>query len=384
MEHTFDISNISLIVAFAFLGGLIFRSLNLPQLTGYMLAGIVIGPSVLNIAGDVAGLKTLSEFAVVLLMFMIGLELDASRFRSVLGTAMIITLSQIVISASAVFALGLLFSWSLPLVLTLSFMLALSSTAVAVGSLRNLGLLDTKEGNLAVGILIAQDILVVPMLVVVGALDSGLNIRNAVDLAVTLTGIFGSMFVIFALVSQPRWVLRLEHFFTVGITQPAVAGVGLCFGAAALFGAFGLSSAYGAFAIGLLLGNVGTVGNTYRKAVAPIHDVLVMVFFVSIGLLVDSNFVYEHWFEILVTVVVAIGLKIIGTTLILRLYKFSWNTSFQLSGILGHIGEFAFVLSALAVGNSLLTEEQYILAVTVIAMSLLVSPFVSKVFSKEY
>ncbi|MFZ2707353.1 MAG: cation:proton antiporter [Minisyncoccia bacterium] len=108
MEHTFDISNISLILAFAFLGGLIFRSLNLPQLTGYMLAGIVIGPSVLNIAGDVAGLKTLSEFAVVLLMFMIGLELDASRFRSVLGTAMIITLSQIVISASAVFALGLL------------------------------------------------------------------------------------------------------------------------------------------------------------------------------------------------------------------------------------------------------------------------------------
>jgi CPA2 family monovalent cation:H+ antiporter-2 len=384
MEHTLDISNISLILAFAFFGGLIFRSLNLPQLTGYMLAGVVIGPSVFDIAGGIEGLKTLSEFAVVLLMFMIGLELDASKFRSVFGTAITIALGQIFLSTAAVFALGSIFSWSLPLVLTLSFMLALSSTAVAVGSLRSLNLLDTKEGNVAVGILIAQDILVVPMLVIVGSLDSGLNIRNAVDLAVTLTGIFGSMFVIFALVSQPKWVTRLEHFFTVGITQPAVAGVGLCFGVAALFGAFGLSSAYGAFAIGLLLGNVGTVGNTYRKAVAPIHDVLVMVFFVSIGLLVDLNFVFEHWIEILVTVTVAIALKIIGTTLILRWYDFSWNTSFQMSGILGHIGEFAFVLSALAAGNALLTEEQYILAITVIAMSLLVSPFVSKVFSKEY
>ncbi len=382
MEHSFDISHISLILAFAFLGGLVFRAFKLPQLAGYMMAGIVIGPSLLNIAGEAQTLKTMSEFAVVLLMFMIGLELDASKFRSVFGTALTIALSQIFLSSVAVLTLGFFFSWSLPLVLTLSFMLALSSTAVAVGSLRSLNLLDTKEGNVAVGILIAQDILVVPMLVIVGSLDSGLNVHSAVDLTVTLTGIFASMFIIFALVSQPKWVARLEHFFTVGITQPAVAGVGLCFGVATIFGAIGLSAAYGAFAIGLLLGNVGVVGITYRKAVAPIHDVLVMVFFVSIGLLVDLNFVYTHWLEILVTVSVAIGFKIIGTTLILRWYKFSWDTSLQMSGVLGHIGEFAFVLSALAVGNSLLTEEQYLLAITVIAMSLLVSPFVNKLLAK--
>lgn len=382
MEPSFDISHISLILAVAFLGGLLFRAFNLPQLTGYMLAGIVIGPSLLNIAGDANALKTLSEFAVVLLMFMIGLELDASRFRSVFGTALTIALSQIVLSTTAVFLLAFVFSWSLPLVLTLSFMLALSSTAVAVGSLRSLNLLDTKEGNVAIGILIAQDILVVPMLVIVGSLDSGLNIRNIVELCITIFGIFASMFVIFQLVSHPKWVERLENFFTVGITQPAVAGVGLCFGVAALFGSLGLSSAYGAFAIGLLLGNVGTVGITYRKAVAPIHDVLVMVFFVSIGLLVDLNFVYEHWIEIIATVCVAIFIKVVGTALILRWYKFSWDSSLQMSGVLGHIGEFAFVLSALAVGNSLLTEEQYLLAITVIAMSLLVSPLVNKLVGR--
>lgn len=382
MEHSFDISHISLILAFAFLGGLVFRAFKLPQLTGYMLAGIIIGPSVFNIAGDAQALKTLSEFAVVLLMFMIGLELDASKFRSVFKTALTIALSQILFSTVAVFLLAFVFSWSLPLVLTLSFMLALSSTAVAVGSLRSLNLLDTKEGNVAVGILIAQDILVVPMLVVIGSLDSGLNVRNIVELGITIGSIFMSMFVIFELVSHPKWVERLENFFTVGITQPAVAGVGLCFGAAALFGSIGLSSAYGAFAVGLLLGNVGTVGTTYRKAVAPIHDVLVMVFFVSIGLLVDLNFVYAHLGEIMLTVVVAIGLKIIGTAVILRWYKFSWHSSLQMSGVLGHIGEFAFVLSALAVGNSLLTEEQYLLAITVIAMSLLVSPFVNKILAR--
>ncbi len=382
MEHSFDISHISLILAVAFLGGLLFRAFKLPQLTGYMLAGIVIGPSLLNIAGDADALKKLSEFAVVLLMFMIGLELDASRFKSVFGTAITIALSQIVLSTTAVFLLAFVFSWSLPLVLTLSFMLALSSTAVAVGSLRSLNLLDTQEGNVAIGILIAQDILVVPMLVIVGSLDSGLNIRNIVELGITITGIFASMFVIFQLVSHPKWVERLENFFTVGITQPAVAGVGLCFGVAAIFGSMGLSSAYGAFAIGLLLGNVGTVGITYRKAVAPIHDVLVMVFFVSIGLLVDLNFVYDHWIEIIATVCAAILIKVVGTTLILRWYKFSWDSSMQLSGVLGHIGEFAFVLSALAASNALLTDEQYLLAITVIAMSLLVSPLVNKLVAK--
>lgn len=382
MEHALDISHISLILAFAFLGGLAFRAFGLPQLTGYMLAGIVIGPTVFNVAGDAEALKTLSEFAVVLLMFMIGLELDASAFRSVFKSALTIALCQIVLSTLSVFVLAFLFSWSLPLVITLSFMLALSSTAVAVGSLRNLNLLDIKEGNVAIGILIAQDILVVPMLVIVGSLDSGLNVRNIVELGITIAGIFVSMFVIFELVSHPKWVERLEHFFTVGITQPAVAGVGLCFGAAALFGSIGLSSAYGAFAIGLLLGNVGTVGTTYRKAVAPIHDVLVMVFFVSIGLLVDLDFVFEHWIEIAVTVFVAIMLKILGTALILRLYAFSWNSALQMGGILGHIGEFAFVLSALAVGNALLTGTQYQLAITVIAMSLLVSPLVNKLLTK--
>ena len=147
--------------------------------------------------------------------------------------------------------------------------------------------------------------------VVIGSLDSGLGVRSLLELGIITSVIMASLITIFALVSYPKWVQRLEHLFTVGISQPVVAGVGLCFGSAALFGSVGLSSAYGAFAMGLLLGNIGSIGATYRKAVAPIHDVLVMVFFMSIGLLVDINFVVEHWFEIVVTVCVAIVFKIL-------------------------------------------------------------------------
>lgn len=382
MEHGVDISQISLVLAFAFSCGLLFRYLRLPTLMGYVIAGVLIGPSLFNIAGDAQTIKTLSELAVVLLMFMIGLELDARLFRASLKPAVTIALCQIVFSGSMVYLLGLLFAWSLPLVLTLSFMLALSSTAVAVSSLRSLNIFDTKEGNLAIGILIAQDILVVPMLVVIGSLDSGLGVRSLLDLGIIIFVIIASLISIFALVSRPKWVARLEYLFTVGISQPVVAGVGLCFGSAALFGYIGLSSAYGAFIMGLLLGNIGKIGATYREAVAPIHDVLVMVFFMSIGLLVNLQFVSEHWFEIVVTVVVAIVFKVLGTALLLHWYNFSWSTSLKISGVLGHIGEFAFVLSALAFSSSLLTQEQYLLSITVIALSLLISPLVNKVLAK--
>lgn len=382
MEHGIDISQISLVLAFAFGCGLLFRAFRLPTLMGYIVAGVLIGPSLFNITGDAGTIKTLSELAIVLLMFMIGIELDASRFRATLKPAVTIALTQILLSGALMYGLGQLFSWSLPLVLTLSFMLALSSTAVAVSSMRSLGILDSEEGNLAIGILIAQDILVVPMLVVIGSLDSGLGIRSLVELSIIISVIVGSLITIFALVSYPKWVHRLEHLFTVGISQPVVAGVGLCFGSAALFGSIGLSSAYGAFAMGLLLGNIGTIGATYRKAVAPIHDVLVMVFFMSIGLLVDISFVQEHWLEIVVTVSVAIVFKILGTALLLRWYEFSWSSSLQISGVLGHIGEFAFVLSALAFSSALLTQEQYLLSITVIALSLLISPIVNKVLSR--
>jgi CPA2 family monovalent cation:H+ antiporter-2 len=382
MEHGLDITHISLILAFAFGSGLLFRALKLPTLMGYIIAGILIGPSVLNIAGDPATIKTLAELAVVLLMFMIGLELDASRFRSTLKPALTIALTQIIFSGALMYLLGSLFSWSLPLILTLAFMLALSSTAVAVGSMRSLGILDTKEGNLAIGILIAQDILVVPMLIVVGSLDSGLGIRSLVELSIIVGVIVASLVVIFALVSYPKWVTRLEQLFTAGISQPAVAGIGLCFGSAALFGAIGLSAAYGAFIMGLLLGNIGTIGVTYRQEVAPIHDVLVMVFFISIGLLVDLNFVYDQWLQIAVTVIVAILFKIIGTAVLLRWYKFSWGKALTISGVLGHIGEFAFVLSALALSGALLTQEQYLFSITVIALSLILSPIVNKILAR--
>jgi monovalent cation:H+ antiporter-2, CPA2 family len=382
MEHGIDMTQVSLMLAIAFSGGLFFRALKLPTIMGYMIAGVLIGPGLLDITSTTDTIKTLAELAIVLLMFMIGLELDASKFRPMLGPATTIAVGQLILSCIVVYILGQLFSWSMPLILTLTFMLALSSTAVAVGSLRTLNLLDTKEGNLAVAILIAQDILVVPMLVIIGVLDSGLNIKNLIDLGITVTVILLSLVVIFALISYPKVVSRLEHFFTVGISQPVVAGIGLCFGSAALFGSIGLSAAYGAFVIGLLLGNIGSLGSTYRKAVAPIHDVLVMIFFISIGLLVDLNFVLEHWIEISVTVLFAVVIKIFGTAFLLRIFKFPWSTSFQLSGVLGHIGEFAFVLSALALANNLLTQEQYLLSITVIALSLIISPLMNIPFSK--
>ena len=307
-------------------------------------------------------------------MFMLGLELDISKFRRTLKSAMGIAVGLLIASALVVFGLSFIFNWPPSLVIIISFMIALSSTAVAVSFLRSMNTLQTPEGNLAVGILIAQDILVVPMLLVVGSLDSGLNVRSFFDLGVALGVVAVTFFCIFEFATHPQWVKRLEKVFSTGISQPALAGIAFCLGAAAFSGAAGLSTAFGAFAAGLLIGNVGSVGEHYRAAVEPIHDILVMVFFISIGLVLNVSFVLSHWIEILVLVAVVSILKILGTTFLLYLGGYPTTAALRMGSILGHVGEFAFVIASLGLADGMLSGEQYQLALTVIAVSLILSP----------
>lgn len=359
--------------------GLIFQYFRLPTLIGYVIAGIVVGPGILRLTGATEPVSILAELGIIVLMFMLGLELDISKFRRSLKSAMGLAVGLLIVSAAVVYALSFIFNWPASLVIIFSCMAALSSTAVAVSFLRSMNTLQTQEGGLAVGILIAQDILVVPMLLVVGSLDSGLNVRSFFELGISLGVVAVTLLTIFEFATHPQWVKRLEKLFSTGISQPALAGIALCLGAAAFSGSAGLSTAFGAFAAGLLLGNVGTIGDHYREAIEPIHDILVMVFFISIGLVLDVSFAMSHWLEILVLVAVVSILKILGTTLLLRLGGYPTTSALRLGAILGHIGEFAFVIAALGLADGMLSGEQYQLALTIIAVSLILSPLWTRI-----
>jgi CPA2 family monovalent cation:H+ antiporter-2 len=254
------------------------------------------------------------------------------------------------------------------------FVVSLSSTAVAMTILRELGRDQSEAGQLATAILVAQDIAAIPMLLLITTFHGGTSGGDFVELGLALAAVGASIVGIVELTTHPAWVTRLERVFTAGTRQPAVAGLALCFGAAAFSGSIGLSTAYGAFAMGLLIGNVGELGASYRSAMHSLHDVLMMVFFLSIGLMLDARFVASHIVPIAFILGATVVLKTVGNALILRMMGTPPQSAYPLGAVLGQIGEFSFVLIALGYSNGFVGKETYQLALAVIALSLVISP----------
>lgn len=373
--EVFDLTHVAFILALAFLGGLFLQHLRQPAIVGYIIVGAIIGPGLLGLQGDTAAVAWLAELALVLLMFMLGLELDVKKFKSAVGTGVWVASLQVIVGVSVMTSLAVFLDWSLATAVLFGFIIALSSTAVAVTMLDELHEEDREAGRIATAILIAQDILFIPMLLVVSAMSGGgFDTSDLFGLGASFAVIVLAFFVIFEITRHPEWVERAERLFAPGTTQPVIAGMALCFGAAAISGALGLSTAFGAFALGLLLGNVGQVGASYRKAVHSIHDLLMMVFFLSVGLLLDLVFLWENIFKVLVILGVAVFLKTILTMVILRLSGTPKREAYTLAAVLGQIGEFSFVLIALGLSNGFINNETYHLGLSVIALSLVISP----------
>lgn len=370
-----EITHIALVLFIAFVSGMVLERFKLPTLIGYIIAGMVIGPSLLGIHAQTETIRTLAEFSVLLLMFMLGLELDVHEFKRYARRSFFVAGLQVLSGVGVMLIIGAFTGWSLPLSILLGLVVSLSSTAVAVSVMRHLGTLNTETGKIAVGILIAEDILLAPMLLVVSALGSGdITAMGLVRTALALTLVIVSLFIIFEIHRHPKIIERIERVLTNGATQPVLAGMVLCFGAAAVSGMLGLSAAYGAFAMGLLVGNIGEVGKEYRWAVTSIHDLLLMIFFLSVGLMLDPVFMYDNWKPILGALSAVVVLKTLGNFLLLRITGVSSRDALGLGAVLGQIGEFAFVLIGVGLTSGFIAVEEYQLALVVIALSLLLSP----------
>ena len=375
MTGGFDLTHVALVLFLALLGGLFLQRFRQPALVGYILVGAVIGPGLFGIQGNDETIKWLAELAVVLLMFMVGLELDIARFRESMVVALTVTGCQIALSLGAMFWLSaLFFHWDMPQTVLFGFITSLSSTAVAMTILRQIGRDKADTGRLATAILVAQDIAAIPMLLIITTFHGGASGGDLIQLGIALVAVLASLLGVFELVQNPRWVARIERFFTAGARQPVVAGLTLCFGAAAFSGSLGLSTAYGAFIIGLLIGNVGTQGESYREAIQPLHDLLMMVFFLSIGLMLDVRFLIDNLIPIAAVLAAVVVLKTVGNAVILRLMGVGPKSAYPLGAVLGQIGEFSFVLIALGLSNGFIGNTTYQTALAVIALSLVISP----------
>ncbi|MGH6918764.1 MAG: cation:proton antiporter, partial [Geminicoccaceae bacterium] len=373
IEHL-NVVPIAFLLVGAIAGGLLLASLRQPPLVGYIFAGAVLGPSGIGLITDRETVNLLAELGVLVLLFVIGMHLSLRAFRNIWGTALGATALQIGISVSLMLLIGPLLDWSRGTAVLFGFVMALSSTVVGISMLEDVDELRSDAGRLAVGVLIAQDLAVVPMLIIV----SGLASEAGIDIGRLLFELCAAITVLAALI----WVLSRRHrmrlpFRPLLLRYPdlaPLAALTICVLGAALSSALELSPFLGAFLAGLYVGNT-TERRLMVQATDPIRSLLLMAFFLSIGMLIDPTFVLRHFGTVLTLVGVVFLLNSVINVLALRAVGEQWRTAFIAGFALAQIGEFAFILSAVGESSGLITEQASRLIVAVIACSLVISPF---------
>ncbi|MEO0391733.1 MAG: cation:proton antiporter [Pseudomonadota bacterium] len=371
MDKYADLTAITMVILVALSFGLLMTRIKQPAIVGYILAGFALGPTGMGLVEDTSIIRLLADLGVIMLLFVIGMELSLRSFKNVLGIAVGTACLQITLSLAVAFAASFLFDLSTNQAILAGFIMSLSSTAVVIKILEDVGELRTQLGRTAVGVLIAQDLAVVPMLLLIGDLGRG-GFDPSILVKLGAAGLI-LVLVIWFLSRRERVKIPFMEAIANRSDLAPIAALAGCFGIATLSGVLGMSAAYGAFLAGLILGNSNVRAQIW-DSIKPIETCLLLVFFLSIGLLIDLEFIQSHWQLVLGCLIAATLLKTCINIFSMRLLGECWGRSITAGALLGQVGEFSFVLAAAGLSAGIINDEGYALAIAVIALSLLISP----------
>ena len=342
-----------------------------PHVVGYLLVGIILGPHVIGLINDQTLIERLGAMGVVFLLFFIGMEVSPRKLLATWRIAVIGTSIQILISILCVWLLGNWLDWPLSRTILMGFVISLSSTAVVLKILQDRNELETETGQNVLGVLLFQDIAIIPMLIVI-SLMSG-NKPDSHQIILQITGGVLMIALITYIMRQKIIHLPLAKWLKGDHEMQIFAALIICFGLSLITGLFGLSTALGAFIGGMLVGAARET-QWVHHSLDPFRVIFVALFFVSIGMLVDLIFIKEHWLQIAALVIAVILTNTFINAAIIRMLGDSWPDSLYSGALLSQIGEFSFVLAAVGMQANLINNYGYQLTVTVIALSLMISP----------
>lgn len=364
------ILEIAIVACVALGGGILFARLKLPDILAYLLTGVVVGPSVLSLIPSREQVHVLAELGVLLLLFVIGLELNVKTFKENLFTSTTCVCLQVVAGLAVSFFVGLFFDWPLYFKVAIGFVGALSSTAVVVNMLESSNMAKSKTGVLALGILIAQDIAVVPMIIILNALTGhGGDFRLLAKVLAAMA--FMAIFIGYLNV-RPKTNIDPTKFLGSNPDLYLLAALSICFAAAAIAGGVGVTAPYGAFLAGLTLGNLSDNNNLFLRSVKPIQNLFMMIFFLSIGILLDLQFVRQHIWVILLLLLMVTIVKTLINIIILRLLQVRLAQASFVGLALAQLGEFAFLLTTILDGSrnaSFLFAQKCLISITVLSLA---------------
>ncbi|UJR80182.1 cation:proton antiporter [Sandaracinus amylolyticus] len=365
----------------ALVGGLVARRIGLPSIVGYMLAGIAIAPRTPGFVGDTDTMAQLAELGVVLLMFGVGAHFsfrDLWRVRSVAVPGAIV---QMLASTALAYGIARAWGWSPGSSILLGIAVSIASTVVLLRALMERGLIDTAHGRVAVGWLVLEDLATVVLLVMlpaifghrdVGVEDVAWAVGKAIAFVVLMMTIGGR--IVSAVLRAVARTRSHELFVLAALTL--ALGTAL---ASAHF--FGVSLALGAFVAGVIVGE-SRFGHQVSADLVPFRDAFAVLFFVSIGMLVEPAYLAAHALEVVaLTAIVVVGKLVIAGAIVLALGS-PLRTALVVGAGLAQIGEFSFIVGQAGVRLGILEGEQYSLILAVAIVSITLNPLVFRVVER--
>ncbi|MHB1350977.1 MAG: cation:proton antiporter domain-containing protein [Desulfobulbaceae bacterium] len=374
--------DIVIIVVAALCGALVAQKLRQPLILGYIAAGIVIGPYTGGITvTDIHQIEFLAEIGVALLLFALGLEFSLSELRPVRAIALIGTPIQILLTIAYGYGIGRLFGWSSVPSLWFGSLAALSSTMITLKTLMNQGWMGTLSSRVMIGMLLVQDLAVVPLMIVLPQLSDPAAGMPLIGMALLKSVVFLLLMFLLGTRLLPWLLSQVAKWNSRELFILTITALGLGIGYATYL--FGLSFAFGAFVAGMVLSE-SDYGHQALSDIIPLRDIFGLLFFTSVGMLLDIGFLLSHWWQVLLLLLlVGAGKGVIFSAL-------TWLAGYRnivpLAVGLGlfQIGEFSFVLARVGLDHGAIDNSLYSLFLATSVISMVATPFVSSLTAPLY
>ncbi|MBI4649788.1 cation:proton antiporter [Candidatus Desantisbacteria bacterium] len=374
MENFQILREFVIILAVSIPVAFIFQKIKFPSIVGFIIAGVLIGPGGFKLISDISSVNMFAEIGVILLLFSIGLEFSLSKLISIgrllfLGGAL-----QVFLSAGLVGGVVYFFTKNIALSILYGFLVSLSSTAIVLKSFADRNEEDSPYGNISLGILLFQDLFVIPLVVAVPFLK---NIENF-QIVPLIKALLFSIIVLIAIYFTGSFALnRIMHYIVKLknrelFTLTVVAG---CLGTAYLsYSMGGISLSIGAFIAGLILSK-SDYSHQVISDIIPFKDCFNSVFFVSIGMLLSTQFLFENIFSIFGGTLLIMILKIMVIIPIVLYFKYPLRIAIIVGLCLSEIGEFSFILGKFGNELNIIATKDYEYFIAIAVVSMIISPF---------
>ena len=368
-------TDIILLLLVAFGCGLLLQRLGQPLILGYIAAGIILGPHTGGLTvSNIHDIERLAEIGVALLLFALGLEFSLKELKPVKKVALIGTPIQIILTIGLGLGIGSLMGWDWKQSLWLGALISLSSTMVILKTLMSRGWLGTLSSKVMIGMLIVQDLAVVPLMLILPQLSNPAVGLYALGFAALKAVVFIAGMILLGTRLLPGLMTHIAKLGSRELFLLAITAIGL--GVGYVTHLVGLSFAFGAFVAGMVLSE-SDFGHQALSEVIPLRDLFGLLFFASAGMLLDPIFLMDHLMQVIVLVLTVSISKGLIFALISKIFKYGNVIPLAVGLGLFQVGEFSFVLAGVGISTGSIGNDLYSLVLTVAVLTMALTPFIS-------